>query len=125
MRFAITDGKGFQITFDNGVLVSVQFGSTNYCENYYKYFLKDWHYGKEREERFWYSKNAEIAVLDTNANNKWITSDILKLAGLGQYSEDDVAGNIETDELVKVLNAAKNYHKHRKLKQFWLKYLAT
>ena len=125
MKFAITDGKGFQITFDNGILVSVQFGCYNYCENYGKQFLKEWHYRCEREERFWHSNNAEIAVWDTNANDKWITSDILKLARLSQYSGDDVAGNIETDEFVKVLNEAKNYHKHRKLKQFWLKYLAT
>ena len=90
MKFAITDGKGFQITFDNGILVSVQFGSTNYCENYYKHFLKERRYGNEREERFWYSKDAEIAVWDTNANAKWITSDILKLAGLRNKNTNQV-----------------------------------
>ena len=31
--FLITAGKGFQITFENGWTVSVQFGSGNYCEN--------------------------------------------------------------------------------------------
>jgi hypothetical protein len=31
--FRITDGKGFQMTFDNGWTVSVQFGYGNYCEN--------------------------------------------------------------------------------------------
>ena len=31
--FAITAGKGFQITFSNGFTASVQFGYGNYCEN--------------------------------------------------------------------------------------------
>ena len=31
--FRITDGKGFQITFENGWTVSVQFGFGNYCAN--------------------------------------------------------------------------------------------
>jgi len=31
--FRITQGKGFQVTFDNGWTVSVQFGPGNYCEN--------------------------------------------------------------------------------------------
>lgn len=32
--FKITDGKGFQITFENGYTVSVQFGPGNYADNY-------------------------------------------------------------------------------------------
>ena len=31
--FRITAGKGFQITFANEYMVSVQFGGRNYCEN--------------------------------------------------------------------------------------------
>lgn len=31
--FRITGGKGFQVTFDNGWTVSVQFGPYNYCDN--------------------------------------------------------------------------------------------
>lgn len=31
--FRITDGRGFQVTFENGWTVSVQFGPGNYCEN--------------------------------------------------------------------------------------------
>lgn len=34
--FKITGGKGFQITFPNGVTASVQFGRGNYCENRFK-----------------------------------------------------------------------------------------
>lgn len=32
-NFRITMGKGFQILFPNGVLASVQWGTSNYCEN--------------------------------------------------------------------------------------------
>jgi len=32
-RFWITQGKGFQMKFDNGYMVSVQWGSMNYCDN--------------------------------------------------------------------------------------------
>jgi hypothetical protein len=32
--FRITDNKGFQIKFDNGYTVSVQFGPGNYSSNY-------------------------------------------------------------------------------------------
>lgn len=32
--FAITGGKGFHITFENGWTVSVQFGGGNYSDNY-------------------------------------------------------------------------------------------
>jgi hypothetical protein len=31
--FAITGGKGFAITFENGTTISVQFGRGNYCAN--------------------------------------------------------------------------------------------
>jgi hypothetical protein len=31
--FRISQGKGFQMTFANGITVSVQFGLTNYCAN--------------------------------------------------------------------------------------------
>ena len=32
--FRITHGQGFQLDFDNGVTVSVQFGGGNYCKNH-------------------------------------------------------------------------------------------
>ena len=34
MKFKITGGKGFHITFENGYTVSVQFGGGSYCDNY-------------------------------------------------------------------------------------------
>jgi len=59
--FRITKNSGFQITFENGYTVSVQFGPGNYCLNY------DCEIGKDeiacgRKG----SKNAECAVFDSN-----------------------------------------------------------
>jgi len=33
--FTISGGKGFQLKFPNGFIVSVQFGMGNYCDNHY------------------------------------------------------------------------------------------
>lgn len=53
MMFAITDRKGFHMTFANGWTVSVQFGRGNYCAN-----RDNGEYGKDAET----SPNAEIAA---------------------------------------------------------------
>lgn len=33
-KFAICRNKGFHITFENGWIVSIQWGCCNYCDNY-------------------------------------------------------------------------------------------
>tara|TARA_R110000824_G_scaffold270124_2_gene458588 strand:+ start:161 stop:502 length:342 start_codon:yes stop_codon:yes gene_type:complete len=33
-KLAITQGKGFRLSFDNGYSLSVQIGQYNYCDNY-------------------------------------------------------------------------------------------
>ncbi len=57
--FKITQGKGFQMTFENGWTVSVQFGSCNYGSNY------DVPFGT----RISSATTAEIAAWD--ADGKW------------------------------------------------------
>lgn len=56
--FNITEGKGFQMTFENGFTISVQWGYHNYCSN------KSYHQEVEgeRKERFFGAESAEIAV---------------------------------------------------------------
>lgn len=86
----ITGGKGFHITFDNGVTVSVQFGWGNYCDNY-----------SIREDSDAYmleSKNAEIAIWDKNED--WITKEYD-----GELC-DDVKGYVEVKEILDILNWA-------------------
>lgn len=55
--FSITDGKGFQITFENGCTVSVQWGPGNYCDNYGA------EYASQRGKLQWQSTTAEVAIL--------------------------------------------------------------
>ena len=33
-KFRITSGKGFHLTFNNGITISVQWGKMNYCEKH-------------------------------------------------------------------------------------------
>lgn len=56
--FQICDSKGFQMTFENGVTLSVQFGPGNYCEH-----RSEEKFNAPRNNRFWKSKDAEVAIL--------------------------------------------------------------
>ena len=51
MMFKITMGKGFHVKFENGVILSTQFGYGNYCDNNMK-----------RNEGEVSCRNAEIAI---------------------------------------------------------------
>ena len=56
--FTINSGKGFSITFENDVTVSVQFGPANYCQHYDRRIGQDdSQCGAEG------SRNAECAVI--------------------------------------------------------------
>jgi hypothetical protein len=54
--FTISSGRGFQITFDNGYTVSVQWGNGNYCTN------------RDGENGF-DSRTAEVAVYREDERN--------------------------------------------------------
>ena len=96
-EFRITSGKGFQITFDNNVVVSVQFGGGNYCSN------KKIKIGSARTMDIFCCSNAEIAVFrDSDKAGKWLTKKVMPTQG------DDVVGYITPNELLKVLNKAAN-----------------
>jgi hypothetical protein len=59
-----TKNKGFSLTFENGITISVQFGSGNYCER------KNLHanYGSEMLNDIIESSDAEIAIWDEDDN---------------------------------------------------------
>ena len=81
----ITRGTGFQMTFENGWTISVQFGFMNYCGNR----------GREdsyQPEGIHNSYDAEIAIWDSKGS--WYTfedGDTVK----GHCSADEVATWIE------------------------------
>lgn len=56
--FESTMRKGFHMTFENGLTISVQWGAGNYCDNHFPKD-KDFTFSKDAK-----SKTAEVAVLD-------------------------------------------------------------
>ena len=87
--FKITQSKGFQVKFPNGVTLSTQWGTPNYCQNYRKELTGDIE-----------SSNCEIAIWDEN--NDWITDKILLIDG-------DVEGYVSVEDWVKIVNLCANY----------------
>lgn len=57
--FKSTQNKGFQITLDNGITVSVQYGKANYCE-------RREHGSYDEDPNTTTSKDAEVAAWDKN-----------------------------------------------------------
>ena len=91
---AINENKGFQITFDNGVTVSVQFGDGNYCSN----GLPSFKYGDYTEGQK--CINAEVAIWNAGG---WITQ---------KYDPDltdEVIGHVPPDEIAKIIAWAQAY----------------
>jgi len=88
--FSITDGKGFHITFENGVTVSVQFGAGNYCSTN----SKNIPYTELNTK----CEDAEVAVWDNTG--AWITSEYTN----ADY--DDVIGYQTPEDVLKILNWA-------------------
>ena len=59
-----TSNKGFQLTFENGWTISVQFGYGNYCEN--NHHPEGWNFSEQKE--IVECKSAEIAIWDSGDN---------------------------------------------------------
>lgn len=84
-------GKGFQMTFANGLTVSVQWGYGNYCENNMRHdSMKTEAWAIDLK-----SKDAEVAVFDRDG--KWRTRDFF--ADIG----DDVVGHLSADEVANLI----------------------
>ena len=88
MSFISTYNKGFRMKFDNGFSISVQWGTGNYCE---KKNLGTT-LGDERNEKYWESKTAEVAVFDNN-------NDMIPIG-----NEETVIGWLLPDEVAKVIS---------------------
>ena len=85
MGFIATKNKGFRMNFENGLTISVQWGTENYCEK--KSFNTDTDPAKER---IWESTSAEIAVFNDEG--------IIPIGG-----DDQVIGWCSADEVAKVI----------------------
>ena len=86
-KFVATNNKGFQMVFENGFRISVQWGVGNYCQR-----KEDGEYSEPMKTEFWESTSSEIAVF--NKDGEFIT--------ITNYP-DVVAGWLNTDKVAKVI----------------------
>ena len=105
-KFKITNHKGFRMGFENGFEISVQWGPGNYCER------KDEDFDKPQEERFWESRTAEIAVIDTNNNMQENSS-----VGMISLGRDTVEGWVSADQVAKVITIVQSSKTKEEIQQ--------
>lgn len=89
--FASTNNKGFQMTFENGWTISVQFGFGNYCSNrnHPARMISGNHYGwyASKDVEYFSCPDAEIAIWDSFGEYYNFGHDTVK----GYCSTDEVA----------------------------------
>lgn len=96
--FVSTMRKGFHMTFENGLTVSVQWGAGNYCDNHFPEDL-DFSYKKDAA-----SDTAEVAVLRGN--------EFLDPQGFMSYEisgDGTIAGYLSPSEVVDLLVAVRDW----------------
>ena len=96
--FVSTMRKGFQMTFENGLTASVQWGAGNYCDNH---FPKDMDFSFNKDAQ---SNTAEVAVFNKQRN--FIDANDFVPEGCG--SCDIVCGYMTADQVVEFLYNVKN-----------------
>ena len=79
--FRITRNKGFHLAFSNGIILSVQFGTGNYCEN--RHLDSDKYRDKEMS-----SNNCEIGIW--NKDGDWITKECKLCSGYDDVEVDEI-----------------------------------
>lgn len=88
-KFTSCWNKGFQMAFDNGFRLSVQWGVGNYSSR-----KNDGDFDASKKVDFWDSESAEIAVFNDNVDG----NPIIELR-----EHDMVAGWLSTDTVAKVM----------------------
>ncbi|MBE9541538.1 MAG: hypothetical protein IMF01_04400 [Proteobacteria bacterium] len=104
--FAITYCKGFHITFPNGLTLSTQFGSGNYCDNH------DIEIGVKTQKVK--SQNVEIAIWDKEG--AWLTKQTYE-EKFNKEIGDDVAGYVEIEEWLEIVDWCREYKQEKVIKR--------
>lgn len=100
--FSITCGKGFHMTFSNGVTISVQWGPGNYCDNRNENSMDEKGVGEKG------SNTAEVAIWSNHDNGKeWITRGVYKILG-NENVNDDVVGWCNPDSIADLIYFCSN-----------------
>lgn len=92
--------SGFQLTFENGIMISVQFSPNSYCEHHYT-VTPTVSSDTPQYNHIWNSKDAEIALIDTDSK-QWFNFDEEEWT---EYS--DVKGYCSPDEIARWIIFAK------------------
>ena len=100
-KFVSTHNKGFQMTFENGFRISVQWGVGNYCE---KQMNTNYEWNESTKHDFWSSNSAEIAVFNKEGSMIPITGYTLENKdGTEDNYTDVVSGWLSTNQVAKVI----------------------
>ena len=97
-KFAITDNKGFCMTFENGLTASVHWGIGNYCEN--RLTKPPFAIYEDTE-----SNNASVAVYDKYGSMLYVD----RFLPDGCENDGEVAGWLSPEQIVEFLANVKNY----------------
>ena len=98
-KFKSTERKGFHITFENGLTVSVQWGAGNYCDN-----RESWDFSHMKDME---SSTAEVAVW-SNGNGRWLNANNFLSEEDADWC-DDVVGWLTPAQVVDLLVRVKDY----------------
>ena len=104
--FLSCENKGFQITFDNGMTMSVQWGVGNYCS---RRSLDTTSFNPELSERRIHSEDAEIAIWD-------------ELGTWFEFEYDQVKPYCTPDEVAIIMNLVKGANSFEKLKELLIEF---
>lgn len=94
--FVSTMRKGFKMTFENGLMISVQWGAGNYCDNH---FPKDLDFSFSKDAT---SNTAEVAII--SANDEFLDPADFGLSG----GDGQVVGYLTPDEVADLIYKVKN-----------------
>jgi hypothetical protein len=104
--FTITQGKGFQIQFANGNVVSVQWGPSNYCAPTHE-MGRNAPFDAPMRSSAWSSTTAEVAAWD--ADGDW-----------HNFGYDQVEGYLTPEQVLEFLTFAANNKLDTAAPRSWL-----
>lgn len=104
-KFVSCQNKGFQMTFYNGMTISVQWGIGNYCS---RRGLNSTVLSEMREPLI-ASQDAEIDIWD--ADGKWF-----------EFSSDQVKGYCSTDEVAKIMTFVQGAKSFKDLEEILIEF---
>lgn len=97
--FAITSHKGTQFTFQNGVVISIQWGPGNYCS---LSDIREGGWDAPTRADFWESPDAEVALF-VAGTREWLTKEAYAALNNGEEAGDDVLPRVSPDEVARYI----------------------